>query len=113
MVTDWTMPPTGNGAAHSIEPGRAWAGRAHPGRTGPGDARPSDAELIERSRREPDCFAAIFDRHAGEILRYAHGQAPGLTTSAVRSRLHRIRARTRAALGGADPTALTEEDDHG
>jgi RNA polymerase sigma-70 factor (ECF subfamily) len=33
---------------------------------------PSDADLIERSRRDPSCFAAIFDRHAGEILRYAH-----------------------------------------
>ncbi|MBV9794218.1 MAG: RNA polymerase sigma factor [Actinobacteria bacterium] len=34
----------------------------------------SDAELIERSRREPDCFAVIFDRHADEILRYAHAR---------------------------------------
>jgi RNA polymerase sigma factor (sigma-70 family) len=34
----------------------------------------SDAELIARSGAEPACFAAIFDRHAGEILRYAHAR---------------------------------------
>jgi RNA polymerase sigma factor (sigma-70 family) len=34
----------------------------------------SDAEHIARSLREPDCFAAIFDRHADEILRYAHAR---------------------------------------
>jgi RNA polymerase sigma factor (sigma-70 family) len=223
VVTEWTM-----------EPGRTGAGRARPRE--PESSAPessaadcTDAELIERSRREPDCFAAIFDRHATEILRYIHrrlgpdlaedvaaeafltafrrrdhydlawadarpwlygiavrligkhrrsearyrrlvqaapadrpsedpgersadrvtaqqlrprlaevlddlpardrellllvawaglsyaeaGCALGLTTDAVRSRLHRIRTRTRAALGGADPSALIEEDDHG
>jgi RNA polymerase sigma factor (sigma-70 family) len=35
---------------------------------------PTDADLIERSRGEPDCFAGIFDRHADEILRYAHAR---------------------------------------
>jgi len=223
VVTEWVMPP-----------GRAGAGRAKSGDSKSGDAEPSDAELsdaelIERSRREPDCFAAIFDRHAAEILRYAHArlgpdlaeditaeaflaafrrrdhydlawadarpwlygiairligkhrrsearyrrllqavpadrstedlgdrstdrvaaqqllprltavldalsardrellllvawaaltyaeaaQALGLSESAVRSRLHRIRVKTRAALGGADPTQLLEENDHG
>ena len=34
----------------------------------------SDAELIGRSRQDPGCFATIFDRHAGEILRYAHAR---------------------------------------
>jgi RNA polymerase sigma-70 factor, ECF subfamily len=34
----------------------------------------SDADLIQRSRREPGCFARIFDRHAAEILRYAHAR---------------------------------------
>jgi RNA polymerase sigma factor (sigma-70 family) len=34
----------------------------------------SDADLIERSRSDPGCFAEIFDRHAGEILRYAHAR---------------------------------------
>ncbi len=47
-------------------------------------------------------------------LTYAEAaQALGLSESAVRSRLHRIRVKTRAALGGANPTQLTEEDDHG
>ncbi|MEU4442856.1 RNA polymerase sigma factor [Actinosynnema sp. NPDC050801] len=31
---------------------------------------PTDAEIIERSRHEPDAFAAIFDRHAPHIQRY-------------------------------------------
>jgi len=35
---------------------------------------PDDADLIERSRREPSCFAGIFDRHGEEILRYAHAR---------------------------------------
>jgi len=32
---------------------------------------PTDSELIEWSMRDPGCFAAIFDRHADAILRYA------------------------------------------
>lgn len=35
---------------------------------------PSDAVLIERSWREPGCFAGIFDRHGPEILRYVHAR---------------------------------------
>ena len=31
----------------------------------------SDADLIGRSRQDPASFAAIFERHADEILRYA------------------------------------------
>jgi RNA polymerase sigma-70 factor (ECF subfamily) len=38
------------------------------------DAELSDAELIGRSVGEPVMFAAIFDRHSGEILRYAHAR---------------------------------------
>src|SRR5579875_1856264 len=34
----------------------------------------SDAELIGRSVGDPLEFAAIFDRHSGEILRYAHAR---------------------------------------
>jgi len=34
----------------------------------------SDANLIERSLADPDRFAEIFDRHGGEILRYAHAR---------------------------------------
>jgi RNA polymerase sigma factor (sigma-70 family) len=35
------------------------------------DAAPSDAEVIAASRADPELFAAIFDRHADEIHRYA------------------------------------------
>lgn len=31
---------------------------------------PTDAEIIDRSRHEPDAFAALFDRHAPHIQRY-------------------------------------------
>jgi RNA polymerase sigma factor (sigma-70 family) len=34
----------------------------------------SDGDLIERSLSDPAWFAAIFDRHSGEILRYAHAR---------------------------------------
>jgi hypothetical protein len=34
----------------------------------------SDADLIQRSLGEPDCFAAILERHADQILRYAHAR---------------------------------------
>jgi RNA polymerase sigma factor (sigma-70 family) len=43
-----------------------------PGRVIPADD--TDADLIERSHTDPGCFASIFDRHAGEILRYAHAR---------------------------------------
>ncbi len=34
------------------------------------DALPSDAELVARSLREPEHFAALFDRHASAVHRY-------------------------------------------
>src|SRR5206468_5616700 len=43
-----------------------------PDRATPGED--TDALLIERSRHDPGCFAVIFDRHAEEILRYAHAR---------------------------------------
>ena len=45
-----------------------------PVRTPPGDTWLSDAELIARSVGDPGCFAAVFDRHGGEILRYVHAR---------------------------------------
>lgn len=44
-----------------------------PGRVTPADGQ-TDADVIERSRIDPGCFGAIFDRHAEEILRYAHAR---------------------------------------
>jgi RNA polymerase sigma-70 factor, ECF subfamily len=37
---------------------------------GAGPAAGDDAALIERSRHAPECFGALFDRHAPEISRY-------------------------------------------
>ncbi|REE96086.1 RNA polymerase sigma factor [Thermomonospora umbrina] len=34
------------------------------------DGGPADAELIERSRHEPEAFAAVFDRHADRVHHY-------------------------------------------
>lgn len=34
----------------------------------------TDAELITRSVDQPDCFAALFGRHANAIARYAHSR---------------------------------------
>jgi RNA polymerase sigma factor (sigma-70 family) len=44
----------------------------------------SDGDLIERSLGDPGWFAAIFDRHADEILRYAHARlGPDLAEDVV------------------------------
>jgi RNA polymerase sigma factor (sigma-70 family) len=58
------------------------------GISGPTGSRPgealSDADLIERSLAEPGWFAVIFDRHADEILRYAHARlGPDLAEDVV------------------------------
>ena len=45
-----------------------------PGRMPTGDTWLSDAELIARSVGDPECFAEVFDRHGGEILRYVHSR---------------------------------------
>jgi RNA polymerase sigma factor (sigma-70 family) len=39
-------------------------------RTPPGRGE-GDGEMIARSRREPECFAGVFDRHYGAVHRYA------------------------------------------
>lgn len=65
-------------------------------------ARPgSDADLIERSLREPGEFGGIFDRHAAEILRYAHARlGPALAEEVVAETfLAAFRRRDRYDLG--------------
>jgi RNA polymerase sigma factor (sigma-70 family) len=47
-------------------PPRAWTDHPRAGKT-----RPDDATLITLSVTDPEAFAAIFDRHATEIHRYA------------------------------------------
>ena len=48
-----------------------------------------DAEVIRRSRHEPEQFAALFRRHAREIQRYGAGSHVRLSAKAgaVRRRL--------------------------
>ena len=44
----------------------------------------SDGDLIGRSLADPACFAVIFDRHADEVLRYAHARlGPDLAEDVV------------------------------
>jgi RNA polymerase sigma-70 factor (ECF subfamily) len=38
--------------------------------SGPPAVEPDDASLIGQSRHDPERFAALFDRHAGEVHRY-------------------------------------------
>jgi RNA polymerase sigma-70 factor, ECF subfamily len=45
--------------------------RQHAADQGAGDARLADAALIERSWHEPEAFAALYDRHAAPIHRFA------------------------------------------
>lgn len=55
----------GSGAGPGEPAGEvAWAGPA-------GSSRLSDADIIGASVRDPDRFGEIFDRYAGDILRYA------------------------------------------
>ncbi|MFF5263438.1 RNA polymerase sigma factor [Actinomadura viridis] len=93
MATDPTRAePEGTDAEGAgpgrIEPGRTHSGRTHSGRTDPGRTDPGrtdperpdlddaldgdldDGRLIERSLREPERFAVLFDRYADRVHRY-------------------------------------------
>lgn len=45
----------------------------------------SDSQIIEASRREPQRFEAIFDRHYGSVVRFAAGRVGSLDASDVAS----------------------------
>ncbi|MGH3070428.1 MAG: RNA polymerase sigma factor [Streptosporangiaceae bacterium] len=64
-----TVIPPGTGAPAGAVAGVPVHG-AEPG-PGYGPHRPCDAAVIERSWQDPEQFAALFDRHAGEMYRYA------------------------------------------
>jgi RNA polymerase sigma-70 factor (ECF subfamily) len=67
----------------------------------------SDADLIEQSIRDPECFAEIFDRYGGEILRYVQARlGPELAqdvTAETFLAAFRHRERFDPAFGGARP----------
>jgi RNA polymerase sigma factor (sigma-70 family) len=62
-------PPSGDDAGPPPPPGERAAPR-NPA-AGDGSTLADDATLIELSRGEPEAFAAIFDRHATQIHRFA------------------------------------------
>jgi RNA polymerase sigma-70 factor (ECF subfamily) len=84
------------------------------GRPPDADRRTDDATLIARSRAEPEAFAAIFDRHATDIHRYAArrlGAGPaedvvGETFLVAFRRLYRALARV-----GVDPAVESPADE--
>ncbi|MFE2756624.1 hypothetical protein ACFXGA_31985, partial [Actinosynnema sp. NPDC059335] len=65
---------------------------------------PTDAEIIERSRRRPDEFAALFDRHAPHIRRYLArrlgDQVAGVRGAVAVPTAVRTQGRARRAPGG-------------
>jgi RNA polymerase sigma-70 factor (ECF subfamily) len=67
VLTRRTTPPPGAVPEPAPEAARSGAHAC-------GAPRATDAEVIACSLEEPGCFGAIFDRHAGEILRYAHAR---------------------------------------
>jgi RNA polymerase sigma-70 factor (ECF subfamily) len=54
-----------------MEPAMTAPPRRHAEDQGAADARLDDAALIERSWHEPEAFAALYDRHAAPIHRFA------------------------------------------
>jgi RNA polymerase sigma factor (sigma-70 family) len=88
------------------------------------DFGPRAAERITAERLGPRLAAVLsgLGRQDRELLLLVawtglsyeeSAQALGLTVSAVKSRLHRIRIKTRQALGGANPALEAEETGHG
>jgi RNA polymerase sigma-70 factor (ECF subfamily) len=89
-----------------------------------GDFGDRSAERVSAQQLRP-CLAAVLsglrrqDRELLLLIAWAglsyeeSAQALGLPVSTVRSRLHRIRAKTRRALGGINPLTLQEGPRHG
>ncbi len=73
--------------------------------------RPRIAAVLSGLSR-PDSELLLLIAWAGLTYEEA-ARASGMSTSAVRSRLNRIRVKTRKALGGANPARETEETTHG
>jgi RNA polymerase sigma-70 factor, ECF subfamily len=74
----------------------------------PGSGRParqSDAELIAASAGEPESFAAIFDRHAGELHRFAARRLGDAIAEDVVGETFLVAFRRRAAYDPAYPDA--------
>ena len=96
-----------------------------PAETVTGDFGDRSAERVTAQQLRPRLAAVLSglprrDRELLLLIAWAglsyeeSAQALGVPVSTVRSRLHRIRAKTRQALGGANPTHQTrEETGHG
>jgi RNA polymerase sigma-70 factor, ECF subfamily len=92
-----------------------------PAETETGDFGDRSAERVTAQQLRPRLAAVLSglprrDRELLLLIAWAGlsyeeaAQALGLPVSTVRSRLHRIRAKTRQALGGANPTHIAQEE---
>jgi RNA polymerase sigma factor (sigma-70 family) len=66
---------------------------------------PTDAEVIAASRADPERFAAIFDRHADEIHRYAARRLGGQAAADVASEVFLAAFRNRGRYQACQPDA--------
>ena len=92
-----------------------------PAETVTGDFGDRSAERVSAQQLRPRLAAVLSglprqDRELLLLIAWAglsyeeSAQALGVPVSTVRSRLHRIRAKTRQALGGINPTRITQEE---
>ncbi|MGN9914471.1 RNA polymerase sigma factor [Phytohabitans sp. LJ34] len=72
---------------------------------GPAQEALPDGLLIERSRVDPEAFAAVFDRHAAEIYRYLSRRAGASAADDLTAETFLVAFRERARYDGSRPDA--------
>ncbi len=67
---------------------------------------PSDAEVIGRSRADPEAFGLIYDRHAATLLRFLGRRAGATVAEGLVGELFRIAFERRKTFDGSRASAL-------
>jgi len=67
---------------------------------------PSDAEVIDRSRDEPEAFGLIYDRHAATVLRFLGRRVGAEVAEGLVGELFRIAFERRKTFDASRATAL-------
>jgi DNA-directed RNA polymerase specialized sigma24 family protein len=67
---------------------------------------PSDAEVIGRSRDEPEAFGLIYDRHAATVLRFLGRRVGAEVAEGLVGELFRIAFERRKTFDASRATAL-------